>query len=172
MKGLIVCQLYDHVLHVIFPVSNGTTWSKRHSQFLSDQRKPEKNYLNPELCKDVLRASSRYEGENQFVGFNMPSYILRKEDTILFPLLKRYHFKYIIAYMEGDQSTIEHEMRHARYYIDKSYRKKVKRSWSKIRKSSPSKYKKIVNTLTQKSYDPKVFIDEFQAYYPELIENV
>lgn len=171
MNREILCKLQDRILHVIFPVSKGNSWSKCHSQFLQDQRNPEKIYINPDLCRDILRASARYEGENQFVGFNIPSYILRKEDTILYPLLKRYKFKYIIAYMEGDISTMEHEIRHAIYYINKSYREKVKKSWSKLRRSSPSKYKKIVNTLKQKGYQSKVFIDEFQAYYPELIHE-
>jgi hypothetical protein len=166
----ILCTLHDHVLHVIFPVSSGTTWPRRHTQFLKDQCTPDQMYLNADLCRDILRASARYEGANQFVGFNIPSYILRKEDTILFPLYKRYKFRYIIAYMEGDQSTMEHEVRHAMYHMDKSYQKKVRRSWSKMRRSYPKQYQRIVHTLTQKGYHPKVLIDEFQAYYPELIK--
>jgi hypothetical protein len=165
----ISCHVKGYVLHVIFPPSQGDTWESRQYQFLRDQRHPEKIYSNPDRCLDILRASARYEGENQFVGFNFPSYVLRKEDTTLYPYKEKYPIKYVIAYMKGDINTIEHEKRHATFYINKKYRIKVKRSWNKMKKSDPKLFKKINTDLTKKGYDPKVFIDEYQAYYPHLI---
>lgn len=166
----IECRLIHSILHVIFPKSNGVSWDECHRNFLKDQKRPEQVYSNPDMCRDVLRVSARYEGENEFVGFNIPSCYIRKEDETLYPYRKKYpHLKYIIAYMKGDKETIAHEKRHAKYYIDRGYRKKVKRSWNKLRRSDPKKHMFILNELKQKGYEKKVFIDEFQAYYPDLV---
>ena len=160
-------RVSNQILHVIFPPSNGSSWSKKQEQFLNDQKRPEQVYKNYERCLDVLRASARYEGENQFVGFNFPSSIIRKMDTTLYPY--KHSVTYVIGYMEGDTNTIEHEKRHARFYIDREYRKRVHRSWNKLRKSNPKKHKSIVNKLKKDGYKRTVHIDEFQAYHPELI---
>ena len=163
----IKCYLDKKILHVVFPMSDGKTWSERHSQFLKDQLAPEQMYTNPGLCHDVLRVSKRYEGENQFVGFNFPASYIKQKDLYLYPYKK--YIRYVIAYMEGDKNTIEHEKRHAQYHMDRSYRKSVKRSWKKVQ-TNPNLYQSILQQLTQYGYQPKVFIDEFQAYYPHLIE--
>ena len=168
-KMYISCHIKGTVLHVIFPPSIGTTWSKRRNQFLIDQKIPDSFYSNPERCYDVLRASARYEGENKFIGFNFPSSILTEDDTTLYPYKKI--VKYVIAYMDGDQDTIEHEKRHAKYHVNTYYRRSVRKSWKKLKRSNPQKYYSIVKDLYRKGYKEKVFIDEFQAYHPELIEK-
>ena len=169
----ILCRVHRDVLHVIFPKSKGNTWSECHINFLNDQKKPELVYSNPDRCRDILRVSARYEGENEFVGFNLPSSYIRKEDVTLYPYKKKYPLlKYVIAYMDGDTDTIAHEKRHAKYHIDHAYRKKVKRSWNKLRRSHPKKHMSILNDLKKKGYDKKVFIDEFQAYYPDLVNSI
>jgi hypothetical protein len=161
-------RVSNQILHVIFPPSKGTTWSQKQDQFLNDQKRPEHVYTNYERCFDILRASARYEGENQFVGFNFPSSIIRKMDVSLYPY--KHNVTYVIGYMKGDTNTMEHEKRHARFYIDRKYRKRVHQSWNKLRKSNPKKHKSIINKLKKDGYDEKVYIDEFQAYYPNEIK--
>ena len=164
----IECSVKKNVLHVIFPQSYGDTWNKKHSQFLKDQLHPEDIYDNPELCKDVLQVSKRYEGENRFVGFNFPASYIRKSEISLYPYKNK--VRYVIAYMKGDTHTIEHEKRHALFYLDKHYRTSVKRSWKKLERSNPKRHKSILKKLKKDGYKKEVFIDEFQAYYPNLIE--
>lgn len=166
-KMYISCSIHGSVLHVIFPPSRGTNWSKRRNQFLMDQTNPEQVYSNPQRCVDVLRASARYEGENKFIGFNFPSSFITQEDITLYPY--KNIVKYVIAYMDGDKYTIDHEKRHAKYHVNTYYRNSVRRSWNKLKRSNPKRYQNIVKDLSEKGYQEKVFVDEFQAYHPELI---
>ena len=168
-KKRIQYRVQKQVLHIIFPPSKGISWNERHSQFIHDQYHPEDVYQNPLLCNDVKRASARYEGENEFVGFNFPSSFVKKEDTVLFSLLQRTPIRYVIAYMDGDEPTKQHEKRHSKFYIEPEYKKRVTRSWKKLRATNPKKFKSIRKKLRNNGYRPKVFIDEFQAYHPELI---
>lgn len=165
----ISCHVRGSVLHVVFPPSTGETWSQRQRQFLKDQLRPDIVYTNPERCQDVMRASARYEGENQFVGFNFPSSILRPEDQTLYPFKNR--IRYVIGYMKGDHDTKDHEKRHAKYHISPSYRRSVRRSWNKLKRSNPKRHQTIMSDLVEKGYQEKVLVDEFQAYHPDLIEK-
>jgi len=167
---MISCRVHHSVLHIIFPPSDGTTWTERQNQFLNDQLHPEKIYSNPERCKDVLRASARYEGENRFVGFNFPASVLEKTETTLYPYKTKYKIRYVIAYMKGDKETIDHEKRHAKYYIDAAYRRSVRSSWKNLQQSQPKKCKSITKRLQKDGYKKKVWMDEFQAYYPEFVK--
>lgn len=172
MNGTIRWMIQDQVLHIIFPCAKGKTMDDAHESFITYQNHPERYYSNPELCREVLRASVRYEGENKFVGFNLPTTSITDQEENLHYLC-RYHPEvvYLIAYMENDHSSLSHELLHARFYIDADYRKQVIRSWNHLQRYDPVTFNKIHDSLTRQKYDPKVFIDEFQAYYPELIKN-
>ena len=74
--------------------------------------------------------------------------------------------------MEKDIESRQHEERHARFYIDSAYRRKVEKAWEKIQVTHPEEYKRIVLQLEQSNYQKKVFVDEFQAYYPEWIDKL
>jgi hypothetical protein len=118
---------------------------------------------------DIIRVSTRYEGDNEFVGFNFPSSIIKKKDVALFPFKDK--CDYVIGYMKGDKETIAHELLHAKYYMDRSYRSTVKKSWNNLRRSNPKKFKSILKQLKRDGYQEKVFVDEFQAYYPKLVKE-
>jgi hypothetical protein len=164
---MIRCVVKNEILHVIFPRSIGVSMGQSQSQFLKDQKNPDV-YKNPERCLDVLRASTRYEGENEFVGFNFPASVLQESETTLYSYLPS--IQYVIAYMKGDKETKAHEERHAHYYLSKPYRTSVKKAWRLLRKSNPKRHRSIVKRLRKDGYQRKVWIDEFQAYYPHLIE--
>ena len=154
------------VLHVIFPKMPGSTQSKRHSLFL------EKTYNEPrvdQIVTEVRNASARYEGPNQFVGFNLPASFVKATEPLLYSLVKKYKIKYVIAYMEDDLESKEHELRHARYFLDKTHKKRVRDSWKKLKRDRPKKYQSIVKKLTNQGYRPDVFEDEFGAYFPDLV---
>ncbi len=120
----------------------------------------------------MLDASARYEGKNQFIGFNFPVTSVTKKERQLYELVQQYpDTHYVIAYLEKDTESREHEERHARFYIDSAYRRKVERAWEKIQLTHPEEYKRIVKKLEKSDYQQKVFVDEFQAYYPEWIDK-
>ena len=167
----ITWKITDQILHIIFPVPEGITPETYHATFVSNQRNLHYHYDNPVLGEEVLRASIRYEGANQFVGFNIPISVITPKETYLFLLLTLHpKLKYIISYLDGDIDVIEHELRHARFYIDKEYHDRVQRSWDHLKHSDPKEYQRIIQELVRKQYDPRVFMDEFQAYYPEKIK--
>ncbi|CAB5226314.1 hypothetical protein UFOVP760_93 [uncultured Caudovirales phage] len=69
---------------------------------------------------------------------------------------------YYLIGSDDDKKTIEHEVCHALYFLDKDYKKKVN---SIIKKLIPSARKKAVNVLFQLGYDKSVINDELQAYF-------
>jgi len=80
---------------------------------------------------------------------------------------------YLIGAVKKDASTIEHELCHARFALDKNYRKKAK----DILKKLPDKIrKKIEDYLLSIGYCKGTLEDELQAYiandYHYLIENI
>jgi hypothetical protein len=80
---------------------------------------------------------------------------------------------YLIGAVNKDASTIEHELCHARFALDKNYKKKVR----EILKQLPDNIKKkIKDHLLSIGYCKGMLEDELQAYvssdYYYLIENI
>ena len=80
---------------------------------------------------------------------------------------------YLIGAVKKDASTIEHELCHARFALDKNYKKKVR----ELLKQLPDKMKKkIEDYLLSIGYCKGVLEDELQAYitcdYHFLEENI
>lgn len=119
----------------------------------------------PRYIEDI---ANLYEGDiSNRVGVNFPISILEKykgnkENNE--KLLKYSEAKYVIVYKKGDKITKEHELMHAKYYIDDEYKKKVREFWYDINESSR---KKIILMLKKMGYpeNTEILIDEFQAYY-------
>ena len=103
----------------------------------------------------------RYEGAlKNRVGYNFPaSYVVEKS----IPELKPHH-EYVIGYLKGDRKTAIHEMCHARFYCDPSYRKKWTKHWNSL---NPRVRHKITKQLAYIGYPESVWIDEYQAYFQE-----
>lgn len=124
-------------------------------------------------------------------GFNIPGKVFRKYNTVYFPdygnryditiqniysdILKEVRGGdfYIIASEGNSDSTFKHELCHAFYYLDISYKKKV----NKLIKENINDtiFKKLENSLKDLGYNKKVTLDEIQAYlstgYETLTEN-
>ncbi|ARF09911.1 hypothetical protein Indivirus_5_34 [Indivirus ILV1] len=68
---------------------------------------------------------------------------------------------YVIAYIENDQHTKQHELYHAKYYFDTKYRNKVNKLWNSL---SCKKRNEITAILNNMGYREEFHLDEFQAY--------
>ena len=116
----------------------------------------------------IEEIADMYEGkiENR-IGINFPIYIAmkynRKEiDNII--QFKEQNAKYVVVYKKGDKLTKEHEMMHAKYYMDEKYKENVNKIWKNMKESSK---KKVIDMLKKMGYpeEENILIDEFQAYY-------
>lgn len=111
-----------------------------------------------ELMNNTLDSiSNLYEGTIvRREGHNFPSkFIPDKHD------LGKYKNKcqYVVGVYKT--SDLKHELLHAKFYIDKSYRKSIEDEWQDI----PEKKRKyLVDFLKRLGYSDDVLIDEYQAY--------
>ena len=172
----------NQVLHVIFPKMPGESLPERRAAFLNNQY--EDNYTRS-VVKEVRDASARYEGPNQFVGFNLPARFVHRSEPILWSKIhksntkhrkstsktRKNNIKYLIAYMDDDTESKEHELRHAKYFLDKDYKARVHASYTNLRLNMPSVFNQITEFLKERGYKPEVFEDEFGAYYPQLVKK-
>jgi hypothetical protein len=69
---------------------------------------------------------------------------------------------YIIGAMKDSATTIQHEVAHGFYYLNKDYKKEM----DKLVKALPAKIRKDMETMFIKmGYTKQVFVDEIQAYF-------
>jgi hypothetical protein len=134
-------HIKDRVLHIIY----------------KQKEKTNKEFQN------ICEVSKLYEGTNvnTFIGFNFPISIVPK-DNLLYKYIN--DVDYIIVYKSGDIQTRAHELRHAKYYCNKSYRDSVQIIWNSFTDTSK---KSIIDMLLRMNYknDINILLDEFQAYY-------
>lgn len=112
--------------------------------------------------KLIQEIASSYEGEivNR-IGFNFPfNTIDLKKYKLFLPYVSQ--VDYVIVYKKGDVQTKKHELLHAKYAMDESYRKKIKQLWDTF---TLSFQENILKMLKKMKYPESVFLDEFQAYY-------
>ena len=111
--------------------------------------------MNKELCK----ISERYEGLGIAAeGHNFPASFIEKTDSI-YDFVKKNKIEYVIGVYNS--KSIQHERLHAKYYLDKEYKKKIDEEWNDIEEN---KRNKIIAFLKKLGYEDKVLIDEYQAY--------
>jgi hypothetical protein len=117
--------------------------------------------------------SSRYGSDTyhiDWMGFNFPSTVLQpfrqglfdpltaKEIELLSLLKYRHDNFYIVGANDG--VVLKHELSHALYYNDTSYRNKINKLFQKYGKEIT----KIKNYILDKGYHKDVLYDELQAY--------
>ncbi|GAB5035162.1 Hypothetical protein NocV09_02400380 [Nannochloropsis oceanica] len=69
---------------------------------------------------------------------------------------------YLIAYLKNDYATKQHELRHARFFLDEGYRSACLEAWARL----SEKQKKYVSSfLSRLGYHEDVHVDEFQAFH-------
>jgi hypothetical protein len=67
--------------------------------------------------------------------------------------------KYVIGLY--NTKSLQHELQHAKYYLDAEYRRTVQEEWNAL---EPRIQTHITGFLTKLGYSKKVHLDEFQAY--------
>jgi len=113
---------------------------------------------------EIIDIADMYEGkiENR-IGINFPMNIVHSyggENKI-----KNYNCSYVIVYKKGDKLTKEHELMHAKYYMDNNYKEKVKKMWEDMDGKNKEKVKKMLKKMGYPEDKEDILIDEFQAYY-------
>lgn len=69
---------------------------------------------------------------------------------------------YLIAYLKNDYATKQHELRHARFFLDEGYRSACLDAWAQL----SEKQKTYVSSfLSRLGYHEDVHVDEFQAFH-------
>jgi hypothetical protein len=111
----------------------------------------------------IYHIANAYEGSIPGrIGFNFPMRLVRK----LHPTcnIAKYDADYVIVYKKGDIATKRHEVQHAKYDMDPSYRKDIQMLWDSF---SAQMQEKVHSTLRRMNYPdrPSLLLDEFQAYY-------
>ncbi len=101
--------------------------------------------------------SNAYEGVlNNREGHNFPSSYIPKNH-----MLHKYKndCTYVIGVYNG--KSIAHELLHARFYMDISYKNRIIQEWNEL---SATKRDYLVFFLKRLGYSDAVLIDEYQAY--------
>ncbi len=113
-----------------------------------------KDYMNQVL--DSL--SNEYEGDliNR-QGHNFPSCYIPDKSHLLSPYKSK--CTYVIGMYNAD--GMAHELLHAKYYMDLTYRNKIHKEWVEL---SDKHRAHITQFLKSMGYSDKVLIDEYQAY--------
>lgn len=68
---------------------------------------------------------------------------------------------YVVAYIDGDDSTLRHELAHALFYLEATYRTLARSIWDSLGKDHRTS---VENALCALGYDETNYADEFQAY--------
>lgn len=116
-----------------------------------------------DILKEIIEIANVYEGEiRDRIGFNFPISFIKKH----YPKSKllSYNAEYIIVYQKKDIQTKKHELQHALYALNESFRSEVLSLWN----SFPLSYQQKINSLLLKMNYPnnsEILLDEFQAYY-------
>lgn len=118
-----------------------------------------------EIPAYLLKISDIYEGKmDNRIGLNFPFDIAIKYSENEFKKYKD-KVKYVIVYKKGDKETKEHELMHAKYYNDSSYKKRIDDMWEKMNDKSKKRVVEMLRRMGYKVDNISIVIDEFQAYY-------
>ena len=129
----------------------------------------------------MRRGESCFAYPEDWCGFNVPSNAIRnlyysskiedlnQYDTAFHKIIdkitcgtnKNEYKYYLIGAGTGDKQTKNHEIAHAFYYLDPTYKREMNKLIKEINKRS---YSKITNFLLNVGYAKKVINDEIQAY--------
>lgn len=108
-----------------------------------------------EIPSEILAMADAYEGHIKGrIGCNFP--------VVTSHPLFDHAIKYVIIYKKTDRLTKQHELQHARYYLDEGFRQEVLHLWNAI---DPRSQTQILALLKRMGYPEHVLMDEFQAYY-------
>ena len=132
----------DRILHVVYDAKNN-------------------------LPEDIEKIASFYEGHvSGRIGFNFPMKTVNEyksranKETCISDYTEK--ADYVIVYKKGDIITKKHELQHAKFFMDSSFREEVAVMWKRF---SSRFQERATNMLKKMNYPDHVLLDEFQAYY-------
>ena len=117
------------------------------------------------LPSDIEKIASFYEGHvTGRIGFNFPMKAVVECKTRVSTCVSTYKDKadYVIVYKKGDIVTKLHELQHAKFFMDLSFREEVALLWNNF---STRFQERATAMLKKMNYPDHVLLDEFQAYY-------
>jgi hypothetical protein len=119
-----------------------------------------------DIPEEVNELATRYEGAIPTrTGWNIPMAFARQhiqKDSLFRPYLEE--ADYIIVYPKNDIQTKKHELLHAVYAMNPSYRSQVTTLWESLTKKEQERIHAVLLHLHYPN-DPAILLDEFQAYY-------
>jgi len=117
------------------------------------------------------RKDTQFTYYEDWLGFNFPGQAVldfielfknklnEAEKELIYSLdLNTNGNKYVIAVLQGDSETLLHEMAHALFYLDSSYKSKVTEYLGKIQYIG-----ELASIFSKTDYHSSVWIDEMQA---------
>jgi hypothetical protein len=119
--------------------------------------------VNFEGKKDTMNEvldplSNAYEGAlPKREGHNFPAEFIPSSGHCLSSYKPR--CKYVIGIY--NTRSLNHELHHAKYYLDANYRSQVQQEWASL---DPKIQEHITRFLTKLGYSKNVHLDEYQAY--------
>lgn len=132
---------------------------------------------------DFLKTMMNEKGEIDYFakwcGFNIPGIVINKwinslkdsptpsENIFCEEIYKNVSLKkpfYVIGALEKDSKTIDHEIAHALYYMNKEFYENMDILNDKFRKNFPRIYNSMSSHLRKMEYRSEVIKDEIQAY--------
>lgn len=144
----------------------------------------QEHYESPEFRNKIFTLgqfrewySKKYGGFTYYTdwnGFNIPNYVLKsfynglfdplteKEQKLLDLFKSRSDKFYIIGTHSGEEDAIDHEMRHAIYYLDDWYAEKCREII--VEHSGSETISGLISWLHDQGYCEDVIDDEIQAY--------
>lgn len=122
---------------------------------------------NNDIPHDINCIADIYEGKiPDRIGINFPMNVVDKYTG--YSKLKEYNkdkCEYVIVYKKGDKLTKNHELMHAKYYMDDKYKENVKKMWVNMDSKNKENVKKMLKKMGYPEDNEEILIDEFQAYY-------
>lgn len=178
MKKIKVLSKNNNILHLEFPTRKEITMTMGRPQEFYESG--HKHLRNKVFTQEVfLDTFTNDDGDvnyfNSWSGFNVPGNKMEEFFTHFDDWTKRefllrraisdninpYKDYYVIATIAGDTPTIDHELVHAHYYLNKDYQRAVKKL---IKQLDPVICDSITKTLKEMGYAGQVVTDEINAY--------
>lgn len=121
--------------------------------------------------------SNTFTYYSDWVGFNVPGTIvdrfingrfnpLTRQERWLVNQIKKFHKTaeryYVIGYKKASRSTFKHEMAHAKFHTNPSYRLEVLKAIESF--ITNEEFTKLTSHLNEMGYHSKVIADEIHAY--------
>ena len=123
-------------------------------------------HTKEDIPDEVNQLATQYEGViPDRTGWNIPMAFIKKHTTKQ-SFFDAYHTSadYIIVYPKNDIQTKKHELLHALYAMNPSYRSHVNSLWESLTKKEQGRIHSVLRLLHYPD-DPSILLDEFQAYY-------